>query len=156
MESKEPSQEEIAKWDRWFACEFNDLSWNIAENPGTAANSPEIETMLHAAYAAAFHWTRVGNELNRALADMSLGQAHALAGEGTAAMKYARRSLEFFSSRDSKDWEIAFAHAVLANAARAAGETAVYEKHRAIASELREKIADAEDREIFDRTYDKL
>jgi len=154
METQAPSPEDIAKRNRLLAMEMNNIAWNHAENP--ARTPAEAEEMIHAAHAAALHWSRVGTELNKARAAMLLGQVHALAGNGKLAMQYAGRSYDYISSHESKDWEIAFAHAILANAARAAGNEAMYAEHRAIATTLREAIADPEDREIFDRTYNLI
>jgi len=154
MEAQDPSPEEIAKWNRRFAIEMNGLAWDHAERP--ARTPAQEEEMIHAAHAAALHWSRAGTELNRARADMLLGQAHALAGDGKLAMFHARRCQDYYSAHEVKDWEIAFVHAVLANAARAAGDEAVYAEHYAMATKLREAIADPEDREIFDRTYNHI
>ena len=146
-----PTADEIARWDRWFAIEMNGRAWTLVEK---AVRSPlEDEEMLHAAHAAALHWSRVGSESNRARADMLLGQVHALLGNGSLAMHYARRSHDFTASRESPDWELAFVHAVLANAARAAQDAPLYAEEYRIAKKLGGAIADSEDREIFERTF---
>jgi hypothetical protein len=154
MEPEAPSAEETAKWHRRFAMEMNNRAWDLAEKPVRTAE--EDDEMIHAAHAVALHWSRVGTELNRARADMLLGQAHAQAGNGKLAMHFARRSFDYISTHEPEDWEIAFAHAILANAARAAGDESLYTEHYAIATRLREAIADPEDREIFDRTYNLI
>jgi len=60
--ANEPSLDEIARWDRWFAVEMNNRGWELAEQ---AERTPEeTEEMLHAAHAAAMHWARVGTDLN--------------------------------------------------------------------------------------------
>jgi hypothetical protein len=84
---KEPSTEEIARWDRWFAVETNNRAWTLAEQP---ARTP------------------------------------------------------------------ALAHAVLAHAASAAGDGALYSKEYALAKTLGEAISDAGDWEIFERTFSQL
>ena len=152
--AQEPSPEEIARCDRWFAVEMNNRAWTIAENP--ARTSAEAEEMLHAAHAAALHWSRVGTERNKAAADMLLGQAHAVLGHGSQAMQYAHRSHEFITAHESPDWEIAFVHAVLANAARAAGENALYATEYALGKSLGETIADNEDKEIFENFFAQI
>ena len=152
MEKQSP--EEITKWDRWFAGEANNLAWTLAENPHRTAS--EREEMLRAAHAAAWHWSRIGTELHQARADLLLGLAYALAGHGSLAMTYARRSYDYLTSHQSPDWEIALAHAVLAHAACAAQEKALHATHYASARSLGEAIADPEEREIFRRTFDQL
>ncbi len=134
--------------------EMNNRAWAIAEN--RARTSAEEEEMLHAAHGAALHWSRVGTDRNKAAADMLLGQVYAVLGHGAPAIRYARRSHEYITSNESPDWEIAFAHAVLANAARAAGETALYETEYALAKRLGESIADNEDKEIFENSFARI
>jgi len=149
-----PSTEDVSKWHRWFAIEMNNLAWQHAEKPTRPPE--EEEEMIHAAHAAALHWMQDGKEVNRARADMLLGQAHALAGNGKLAMFYAQRSIAYFSASETKDWEMAFVHAVLANAARTAGTSSTYAEHFWLAERLGATIADPEDREIFERTFHQI
>ena len=154
MKPQAPTPQEIEKWNRWFAIESNNLAWTLAENP--AGDPAQREEMLNAAHASAFHWSRVGSDLHKARADLLLGQVHALLGNASLAKAYALRSYEFITSRDSPDWEIALAHAVLAHAARVAGELSLYAKHHAMARKLGDAIADGGDKEIFDRIFTQL
>jgi hypothetical protein len=146
-----PSPEDIARWDRWFACEMTNRAWDIAEK--TARTASEHEEMLHAAHAGALHWSRIGTDLHKARAEMLLAHVHALAGNGAIAMPYARRGHEYITTHESPDWEIAFAHAILANAARAAGDPSLYATEYALAKTCGEAIGDTEDKEIFERTF---
>lgn len=109
--------------------------------------------MLHAAHAAAWHWARVGTALNEARANMLLGMAHGLADDGNLALRYARLSFNYFNEHDAPVWEQAFAHATLAAAASAAGDRDLHAEHYAEAARLGDSIADAEDREVFLRTF---
>jgi hypothetical protein len=143
--------EEIAKWDRWFGIDCNNRAWRLSEQ---RLRSPEEnEEMLHSAHAAALHWGKIGTDLHRARAEMLLGHVYALLGDGSNAMRYARRSFDFVAGRDSPAWEIAFAHAVLCNAAAAAGDSALHARHHERAKTLAAALEDAEDREIFDATF---
>ena len=151
---QEPSPDEIAKWHRWFAIEMNNRAWSLAESASLTA--AEREEMLDAAHASALHWRNIGTEVNVARSDMLLGYVHALAGNGSTAMEYARRGHAYVLSHDSPDWEIAFAHAVLAHAAYAADERSLYQKQYALAKTLGESIAAPGDRDVFKRTFDKL
>jgi hypothetical protein len=80
------------------------------------------------AHASAWHWTKVGTELNRMRATMLLAEIHALLGLGRSALAYAEEMRTYFLGVQSPDWEVAFVHVVHAHAASAAGKT---EKHRA-------------------------
>src|SRR4051794_18303561 len=147
------NEEEIRKWHRWFGVECNNRAWRLSEQP---ARSPaEDRELLNAAHAAAFHWSKVGTELHAARADMLLGQVHALLGHGDLAMRYARSAFDFVTSRDSPDWEVAFGHAILANAASAAGDRGAHARHYAIAKEMAARLGD-EDRAIFDATFRRV
>lgn len=143
--------EDVAKWTRWFAIECNNRAWRLAEAGSRTA--AEDEEMLQSAYAAALHWGRVGTELHGTRATMLLGHVCALLGEGERAMGYARRAFDYVMSHDSPPWEVAFAHAVLANAAAAARDRELHAEHYAMAKSLGAALADPEDRSIFDATF---
>jgi hypothetical protein len=113
----------------------------------------EGEEMLHAAHASALHWSRVGSALDKARADILLGQVHALLGNGPVAMIYARRGHEYLTSHERPDWEMAFAHAILSHAACAAKEMLLYSRHYAMAKSLGDAIANPREKEIFQRTF---
>ena len=83
--------------------------------------------MLNAAHASAWHWTKVGTELNRMRAVLLLAEVHALLGFGQSALAYAEEMRTYFLGVQSPDWEVAFVHVVHAHAASAAGDA---EKHR--------------------------
>jgi len=154
MTTPAPSPGDIAKWNRWFAIETNNLAWTLAEE--SARTPAQQEEMINGAHAAAYHWSKVGSELNKARAEMLLGLVHALVGNGSLAMLYARRSFEYISSHESPDWEIALAHAVLALAADAAEDRSLHAEHYALAKAAGDAIADSGDKEIFDRVFTQL
>lgn len=143
--------EEIARSHRWHAIECNNLAWRLSDLPGRTP--VQDDEMLNAAHASAFHWSVVGTELNQARATMLLGHVHAALGSGDAARRYAQSSYDYLAAHDPPDWEIAFAHAILAHAAFAAGDAALHQQHYARAQELGEAIADPEDKEIFSNTF---
>ena len=146
-----PSPEEVSKWQKWFAVACNNRAWALVEQaPRTPSESHE---MLHAAHASAWHWARVGTHVNDARANMLLGIAHALAGDGPLALRYAMSSFNYFNEHPSPDWEQAFAHATLAAAAHAAGDTALHAEHYSEAARLGDAIAATENRDIFLRTF---
>lgn len=143
--------EEIAKWTRRFAIECNNRAWRLSEQ--RARSRAEDAEMLHAAHAAAFHWSKVGTELNKSRATMLLAHVHALLGIGQSAKSYASQAFEYVLSHESPPWEVAFAHAVLSNAASAAGDHVLHAKHYDIAAKLGAALQDPEERAIFDATY---
>jgi hypothetical protein len=149
-----PSDEETRKWHRRFAVECNNRAWRFSEaSQRSAADDAE---MVNAAHAAALHWGKVGTDLHNARADMLLGHVHALLGHGDLALGYARSSFDYVSSHESADWELAFAHAVLANAASSAKDGALHRHHYALAKEKGQALANAEERKIFDATFCRI
>ena len=149
-----PSPEEVSKWQKWFAAACNNRAWALIEqDPRTPSESHE---MLHAAHAAAWHWARVGTELTEARANMLLGMANALNGDGPLSLRYAMSSFNYFNEHPAPDWEQAFAHATLAAAAHAAGDTALYAEHYSEAARLGDAIAEPEDRAVFLRTFSRV
>jgi hypothetical protein len=150
----ELSPEEIARSHRWHAVECNNLAWSLSDSPDRTRL--QDEDMLNAAHASAYHWSRVGTDLNRARAMMLLGHVHAAVGHGTAALAYAQDSFDYLTAHDPPDWEIAFAHAVLAHAAFAAGRAELHLRHFVEARELGQAIADPEDKRIFFKTFNLI
>ena len=142
--------QDIAKWEKWFGIECNNRAWALAES-GTRTPGDDDE-MLHCAHAAVHHWSKVGNEHNRALGAMLLGQVHALAGSGTLARRYAQEAFDYVMSRESPAWEVAFVHAILANAASATHEASLHAENYAKAAKLGAALPE-EDRVVFDRTF---
>jgi hypothetical protein len=112
--------------------------------------------MLNAAHASAFHWAKVGTELHHARARMLLARVHASLGHGDQAINYAQQSNDYLLSHDPPDWEVAFAHAVLAHAAFAAGDDALHRAEYAKAREVGDAIADPEDKDIFLRSFNHI
>ena len=152
--SDRTNDEEIAQWHRRFAADCNNRAWSLSE---AAARSPsEDDEMLDAAHASALHWRTIGTEPNVARAEMLLGHVHALLGHGELAMRYAGTSLAYFAAHDCAEWERAFAHAVLANAAAAAGNVDLHLRHYASAKEIGEALSNAEERRIFEATFRRI
>ncbi|MGE5169681.1 MAG: hypothetical protein ACM3JC_04830 [Rudaea sp.] len=150
----DPTADDATAWHRRFAVDCNNRAWTLAE---AASRTPvENEEMLDAAHAAALHWRKVGTDLHVARATMLLAHVHALLGHGALAMPYARASFAFVTSHESPDWEVAFAHAILANAAAAAHDTPTHARHYARAKALAAALGDAEERAIFGATFCRI
>jgi hypothetical protein len=148
---EQPSEEDVKTWHRRFAADANNRAWAPSEKP--TPTSDERSEMIQAAYAAAHHWSKIGSATQIARADLLLGRAHAVLGNGPLAMRYARAAFDSNCSRDSAPWELAFAHAVLANAAGVTGDRDLHARHYAEAKALGEQLPDAEDRAIFAATF---
>jgi hypothetical protein len=147
----QPTEDDIRKWHRWFAVECNNRAWRLSEAPVRSVT--ENAEMLDAAHAAAFHWGKVGTEIHAARAQMLLAHVHALLGHSDLAMKHANASFRSITSRESPEWELAFAHAILAHSASVAGNAEIHSRHHAVAKQMGRALPDAEEREIFEATF---
>ena len=143
----EPTPEIIDKWHRRFAVECNNRTWDLIDKPNRTP--AEDQEMLYTAYAAAFHWSKVGKPINNARADVTLAHVHALLGHGQQALDYAQRCLTFFESNEGEDWDVAFAHAEMAFATAVLGDADLHAKHYAEAKRHGEAIQEEEDRKVF-------
>ena len=152
--SKTPEDTRLESWHRFFAVEANNEAWTLAEAPHSRVDACAL---LNAAHASAWHWQAIGNVLNHKRALMLLAQAHAVAGLGQSALLYANEMRAYFLSEPSTpDWELAFTHAVHANAAYVANEHAQYESSYALAESAIRTLADEKDRAMVARIFEQV
>ncbi|MBN2549047.1 MAG: hypothetical protein JXB15_07820 [Anaerolineales bacterium] len=145
--TEQPTQETIDRWHRYFAIEGNNGAWDLISKKDRTPS--ENQEMLNLAYAAAFHWSKIGTPVNTARAEITLAHVHALQRHGALAITYAQRCLDFFENQESADWDIAFAHLEMALAASVIGDTDLHARHYALAEKLGTAIKEEEDRKIF-------
>jgi len=150
---KIPEDAELASWQRYFAMENNNRAWELSTKPRSAAEDLE---MLHAAHAAARHWSSFGLELNDMRAKMLLAEVYALLGQGELALRLASEMREYFVGQETHDWELAFVFTIHAHAAWAAGEPAAHAESYAAAVEALATIADEENRKIVLETFEQV
>jgi N-acetylglutamate synthase-like GNAT family acetyltransferase len=139
--------------ERQQAMQANNRAWELSTQDRSPAEDRE---MLDAGHAASWHWQRIGNELNRMRAAMLLAEVHAALRLGASALKYAEEMRAYFLAHGAPDWELAFTHLVHAHAAHAAGR---YDEHRAAYAQAEaalNKIQDAEEREIVQRSFARV
>jgi len=148
--SEQGSESERAAWHKRFASECNNRAWELTTATRSAADDRE---MLDVAHASAWHWGKVGGELNRMRATMLLAEVHALLGMGERALAHADEMRAYFLAQQSPDWEIAFAHAIYAHAAHVAGRASEHRDAYAEAEAALAAIADDEDRAIVAATF---
>lgn len=142
------------EWHRRIAMRCNNRAWALSIQPRTAAQDRE---MLDAAHASSFHWAKVGTELHRMRASMLLAEVHALAGHGATALALATDMRNYFlAEHDTPDWELAFAHAIYAHAAHAAGVRSEHQDAYRQAVLAIAAIRDEEDRRIVVKTFEQV
>ena len=145
------SEEQQSAAHRFFAVECNNACWGLTTVHRTSAQDEE---MLNLAHAAAYHWGLVGETQHHMRADQLLAHVHALLDLGDTALAYARTCHAWFTGQhDTPDWELAFTHTILAQAAAVAGDDTLYTSAYAEAQAAMEAIADPEDRSIVEEAF---
>ena len=141
-------------WHLEFAKACNNRAWELS----VRARSPdEDREMLDAAHTSAWHWAKVGTEQHRMRAAMLLAEVHALLGHGPTALALAKPMHDYFTGRaDTPDWELAFAQAILAHAAHAAGYAGLHRTAYRDATAAVARVAGDEDRRIVMETFDHV
>jgi hypothetical protein len=149
-----PADADPLHWHRYFAMQGNNRAWDLAVQARATAADREL---LDAAHASAWHWRVAGTEQNHMRSAMLLAEVHSLLGHGATALSYANEMHAWFLARpDTPDWEMAFAHAILAHAAHAAGDHALHVRSYRDASASLAAIADPEDRAIVQQTFQQV
>ena len=131
-----PSEPETQKR---IASRCNDAAWDLIEKPELEAS--ECLALVRLAGTAAYHWREIGTESNIAHADLLFSWALARAGAAAPAVDAAGRALQYFTDKQSKDWELAFAHAAMAASLHRAGDLEAYRRHYDEAQRLEGKLA---------------
>jgi hypothetical protein len=144
---------DIDKAHRYFAVELNNRAWDLVEAP--SRTDDETDEMLHAAHGAAWHWSKVGEPIHQLRAMVLLAAAHAKAGLGEAAIRFADRGLAL--SERVGDAQSAFDRATVHGAAalawRTAGRGAEAERHAANRHAATAALADDQERKLIEQLF---
>jgi uncharacterized protein YndB with AHSA1/START domain len=136
------------EWHRELAIDANNSTWELL---GRDELSPdEADDLLGRAYDAAHHWRRAARRgpENAARAAWLVSRAHAVLGQGDAALYHADRAAAIVAAAGLADFDLAYAHEARARAlaclGRFAEAAADLDAARAV------PIANDEDRRIVD------
>jgi hypothetical protein len=147
---KSANESDAEIWHKRFAMGCNNRAWELSTETRTPAEDRE---MLDAAHSSAWHWGRIGTELNRMRATLLLAEVHALLGMGPSALAFAEEMRAYFLGRETPDWELAFVHAVYAHAAHAAGRSKEHREAYARAAAALAAIANDQERLAVAKTF---
>jgi len=147
------NKEDSPGWHRNFAVKTNNRAWDLLTKNRTLEEDRE---MLNAAHASAYHWSVCGTKFHHMRATMLLSEVHSLLGYGASAYKYAQEMKEFFFSKETPDWEIAFTHTIHAHASHVNGNMKQYAISFAAADRAIKDIEDEEDRAIVLQTFNLI
>ncbi|HEX6946777.1 MAG TPA: hypothetical protein VF246_05465 [Acidimicrobiia bacterium] len=109
----------------------------------------EEEAMLAATFAQRYHWYRVGDPRNRAIADWQVSRVASVLGYADLAFRFGERSLETCLEFGLDPFVTGFAHEAIARAAAEVDDIETFNEHLESAKALLEEIEDDEDREVL-------
>lgn len=131
---------------RKLAIDANNSTWDILGLAPDQIDDAAAEEMTRRAYAAAYHWSRAADTsvVNEARADWLLAKVWLARGEGALALRHGSRCLAACERGSLVDFDLAYAHEVIARAEACLGNREAALRHREIARSV--PIADADDR----------
>ena len=129
------------------AADLFNLVWRLLEKPDRSLE--DEETMVHAAHASRFYWGEAGTAANWARGDWQLSRVYATLGRAEPALHHAMRCLDrcLGSPGEMEPFDLPYAYEALARAHLVAGDREQSAHYLALARQLAEKVADADDRE---------
>lgn len=137
-----------AEWHRIQAVDANNAIWPLLES--TERTADDDEALLEHAYAAAYHWARAAGRgpENDVRAAYMIAKAHLAVGDADVALRAARRCLDGCRAHGLGDFDLAYAHEVMARALHTTGDTDAAGAHWDLA--LAVPVADPDDRAQLD------
>lgn len=139
---------------RRLAVDLFNRAWDLMDKP--ARTPAENDSLLHASHASRWHWEQCGTAVNLARGEWQVSRVYTVLGRAEPALWHARRCLEICLREGFGDWDLAYAYEAVARAARLAGDEAEYGKHVQLARAAGEQIAEADDRENFEKDLGTL
>jgi hypothetical protein len=141
------TSELTSEQQRNLAADLFNFAWTLIDK---ADRTPEeAETMVNAAHASLFHWSRVGTGKNLAIGEWQVSRAYAVAGRAEPALHHAERAARLPRDHGLEPFFVAYGYEALARAHALAGDAAAFDRAVAEAKAAGEKIDKPEDRELF-------
>jgi uncharacterized protein YndB with AHSA1/START domain len=144
-----PEAADIEAMDhREWGRKSNNRVWELL---GDGRPSPDVfPELIDAAHASLWHWTYGGGPVERGRGEWMVSHAHAVAGDGPAALRHAQRCWDITEAEGLQDFDFAYACEALARAYKVCGETALAAEWFERATKAGAEIANDEDRRIFE------
>jgi len=135
---------DVGDAQRRFAVELNNLAWDLVE--ADQRSGDDVERMIHAAHASAWHWRQTGTDVHRQRALCLLANVYTSSGNAERAVHYAQQALRL--SETNEDNQSEFDHATaLASAAAAYRCAGRHEQAEQLARRAQQAIEALSDRE---------
>ena len=107
------------------------------------------QTMINAAHASCYHWSKVGTPINAVRGDWQISRVYSVLGRSEPALYHGQRCLNECQKHGIGDFDLAFAFEAVARAQAVAGNTAERDKYVQLANEAGEAIAEKDDKDYF-------
>ena len=133
----------------YFAVDFHSQTWELMEK--SERTQEEDERMENYAHASLAHWRTAGTAVRRQRGEWLLARVYCVLGKAEPALQHAFRCAEILRANldEMQDFDTAFVYEAVARAHAIAGDWKEAQRFVLKAQEAGEKIAEAEDREIF-------
>ena len=143
-----PSETDLAAWHHSFAPRAFDEAWELLDK--TDPTREEEEAMLAATFAQRYHWYKVGEPRNLAIADWQVSRVAVVLGYADLAFRFGERSLDICTEHALDPFVTGFAHEAIARAAAEVDDVETFAEHLEAARALLDAIDDEEDREVLE------
>jgi hypothetical protein len=122
-------------------------AWTLLEMEG---RTPEqVDELVHAVHASAYHWMQVGSPVNRARSVLQCSRTYAVLRRAEPALWHARRCLAICEDNGIRDWDLGFAYEALARANAVAGDREESQRWLEQARDAAAEVAEDDDRELL-------
>ena len=142
----EESKLTLEEFHKKIAVETNNSIWPILDSK--APTAAKLEEALHSAYTSRYHWAKIGTAVNAQRAEYMISRVYCAMGRGEPALFHAARCLEITEENNIGDFDLAFAHEVMARASAVAGNENKCKEHHKRAEEAIKKVKNPEDKKI--------
>ncbi len=131
---------------RKIAASLFNATWDFIDKE--TRTEEETFQMINSAHASAYHWSQFEGvtTVNTATSYWQISRVYCLAGQGDAALLYAKRALSISQQNDHDALQLAFGYEGVARAYGVKKMDAEKDKNIVLAREAAEKITDADDK----------
>ncbi len=116
----------------------------------------ELENALHMAHSSMYHWSKIGEPINRARAHYMISRVYCKLEWVEPAVYHAEQCLKITEAIGIEDYDLAFAYESLARAYSVAGKSLECKKYYTLAEKAIDAIKGEEDRKICQSELDNV
>ncbi len=142
----------------YFGVAFNNIIFKITEKPSTEVTAEEKLLLVSYAHASLLHWHQFsGSKLaNRQRALYMIAKAYVFTGDKINALKYASKCRQLTQNNQAQlaDFDLAYAHEMMARVYAMHDNEADFKTEYAIAQEQAALIKSKGDKEFFDKDFE--